>query len=130
MAQLCHAAASGKKNNTGRGPKERCRSVPRGTPSPFFFCFCIFRSVFDPNSSFFAPKPHGNLATQAIGDRESSVALYHGVALKKKMIGRRPRERYVSFPRFGIDNALQDRKERKAKGYKERAESGSLYCFN
>ena len=70
------------------------------------------------------------LTTQATGDRESSVALCHGVALKKKTIGRRPRERCVSFPRFGIDNALQDRKERKTKGDKERAESGSLCCFN
>ena len=70
------------------------------------------------------------LATRAMADRESSVALCHGVALKKKTIGRRPRERCVSFARFGIDNALQDRKERKTKGDKERAESGSLCCFN
>ena len=45
------------------------------------------------------------LATQAIADRESSVALCHGVALKKKkMIGRRPRERCISFPLFGRKN--------------------------
>ena len=36
MVPLCHAAASEKKN-TGRGPKERCRSVPRGAPSPFLY---------------------------------------------------------------------------------------------
>ena len=70
----------------------------------------------------------------SVADHESSVALCHGVALKKKkMIGRGPRERCVSFPRFGINNALQDlqgRKESNAKGDRERAESRSLCCFN
>ena len=42
-----------------------------------------------------------------------------GDVKKKKKISRGPRERCVSFSRFGINNALQDlpgRKERKAKG--------------
>ena len=131
MAPLCHAAASGKKNNTGRGPKSGvalCHGVP-----PHHSCTCdIFRAVFDPDSLFFAPKPHGNPCYAGYrGPREQFHSVPRGGVKEKKMIGRRPRERCVCFPgRFGIDNALQDRKERKAKGDKERAESGSLCCFN
>ena len=33
-------------------------------PKNVTFC-AIFRAVFDSRSSFFAPKPHGNAATQA-----------------------------------------------------------------
>ena len=65
--------------------------------------------------------------------KESSIAVCHGVSLKKKkkktMIGRGPKERCLSFPRFGINNALQGRKERNLKGVWERAESKSLCCF-
>ena len=52
------------------------------------------------------------------------------VLVLASFFARRPRERCVSFSRFDINNALQDRKERKTKGDKERAESGSLCCFN
>ena len=99
MAPLCHAAASGKKNNTGRGPKERCRSVPRGAPSPFLYLRHFSRFLILIPCPLLLNRTE-TLATQAIGDRESSVALC-SVALKKKMIGRRPREWCVSFPPFG-----------------------------
>ena len=46
------------------------------------------------------------------------------------MIGRGPRERCLCFPRFGINNALQGRKEGNSKGVWERAESRSLCCLN
>ena len=98
-----------KKKRIGRGPRERCRSV----------------------SLFF--KRH-LVAERSVADRESSIALCHGVALKKKkgkkMIGRGPRERCIAIPRFGINNALQGRKERNSKGVGEGAESRSLCCFN
>ena len=72
---------------------------------------------------------------RSVADRESSIAQCHGVALKKKkggkkMIGRGPRERSIAIPRFGINNALQGRKERNSKGVGEGAESRSLCCFN
>ena len=53
------------------------------------------------------------------GSREQCRPVAQGDVKKKKMISRGPRERCVSFSRFGINNALQDlpgRKERKAKG--------------
>ena len=72
---------------------------------------------------------------RSVADRESSIAQCHGGALKKKqrkkkMIGRGPRERCIAIPRFGINNALQGRKERNSKGVGEGAESRSLCCFN
>ena len=42
------------------------------------------------------------------------------------MIGRGPRERCIVIPRFGINNALQGRKERNSKGVWEGAESRGL----
>ena len=39
------------------------------------------------------------------------------------MIGRGPRERCIAIPRFGINNALQGRKERNSKAVWKRAES-------
>ena len=163
-------------NTIGRGPRERCRSVPRGAPFLLFFLAPFFRELFDSRSSFFAPNRTETLATQAVADRESSAALCHGVASagymllvalkkkgsvadresgvalchgvalkkkkkgersvadressiaqchgvalkkkkgKKKMIGRGPREMCIAIPRFGINNALQGRKERNSKG--------------
>ena len=100
-----------KKKRIGRGPRERCRSV----------------------SLFF--KRH-LVAERSVADRESSIALCHGVALKKKkkgknkMIGRGPRERCIAIPRFGINNALQGKKGRNSKRVWERADSRSLCCFN
>ena len=98
-------------NTIGRGPRERCRSVPRGAPFLLFFLAPFFRELFDSRSSFFAPNRTETLATQAVADRESSAALCHGVAsagymllvaLKKKGIGRGPRERCRSVPRGGV----------------------------
>ena len=63
--------------------------------------------------------PRRGVKKGSVADHERSVALCHRVKLGKKKICRGPRERCVSFPRFGINNALQDlpgRKERKAKG--------------
>ena len=91
-----------KNKTTSVAVQEGCRSVPRGVPFPLFTCAI---------SSFFAPKPHGNACYAGYGgpreqcrsvprggikkkgsveDRESVVALCHGVALKKK---KRERER-------------------------------------
>ena len=46
------------------------------------------------------------------------------------MIGCRPRERCIAIPRFGINNALQGRKERNSKGVWERAESRGLFVVS
>ena len=94
------------KERIGRGPRERCRSVPQGGVKK------------------------KKKTERSVADRESSIALCYGVALKKKkekkMIGRGPRERCIAIPRFGINNALQGRKERNSKGVWEGAESRSL----
>ena len=105
--------------------------MPRGAPFPLFTCAI---------SSFFAPKPHGNACYAGYGgpreqcrsvprggvekkkgsveDRESGVALCHGVALKKRReIGRGPREQYRSVPRDGV------KKERIGRGPRERCRS-------
>ena len=124
-------------NNIGRGPRERCRSVPRGgAPFPLFYLrHFFFRAGLSIVPRSLLLNLTKTLATQAMADRESSVALGHGVALKKKkgkkkMIGRGPRERCIAIPRFGINNALQGRKEGNSKGVWERAESRGLRCFN
>ena len=115
--------------NIGCAPRERCRSEPRGAPSPLFYllhflarCLTLVpRSLLNRTDA---------LATQAMADRESVV----GVALKKrigrgprercrsvprggvkKKKGRGPGERCLSFPRFGMNNELQGRKERNSK---------------
>ena len=87
-----------KNKTTSVAVQEGCRSVPRGVPFPLFTCAI---------SSFFAPKPHGNACyagyggpreqyrsvprdgvkkrgERSVADRESSIALCHGMALKKK----------------------------------------------
>ena len=54
----------------------------------------------------------------SVEDRESGVALCHGVALKKRReIGRGPREQYRSVPRDGV------KKERIGGGPRERCRS-------
>ena len=117
MALLCHAVALGKKKKqTSVAVQERCRSAPRGASFALFTCAI---------SSFFPPKPHGNACYAGYGgpreqcrsvprggvekkkgsveDRESGVALCHGVALiKRREIGRGPREQYRSVPRDGV----------------------------
>ena len=104
-----------KRERIGRGPRERCRSVSQGGVKK--------------------KKERERERERSVADRESSIAQCHGVALKKKqrkkkMIGRGPRERCIAIPRFGINNALQGRKERNSKGVGEGAESRSLCCFN
>ena len=110
MALLCHAVALGnnKKKNIGRGPRA-VSLCARGAPFPLYTCAI---------SSFFAPKPNGNACYAGYGgpreqcpsvprggvekqkgsveDRESGVALFHGVALKNKK-DRSRTERAVSL---------------------------------
>ena len=75
MALLCHAVALGKKK------KHRSRSKSG----------VALRHGVPPSRSLLAPFPRSlllnrteTLATRAMADRESGVALCHGVALKKK----------------------------------------------
>ena len=113
-------------NNIGRGPRERVALCPPSALllAPFFSRGFVYRS------SFFAPKPHGNACYAGYGGpREQCRSVPRGGVKEKKMIGRRPRERCVSFPLFGRKNELQGRKEHNAKGDRERAESRSLCCF-
>ena len=67
-------------NNIGRGPREPCRSVPRGAPSPFFYLrhFYAWCLTLVPRSLLLNRTE--TFATQAVADGESSVALCHGVA--------------------------------------------------
>ena len=104
-------------------------------PLPLFYLRHFFRAGLSIVPRSLLLNRTETLATRAIADRESGVALCHGVALKKKkgkkkMIGRGPRERCIVIPRFGINNALQGRKERNSKGVWERTESRGLGCFN
>ena len=86
--------------------------MPRGAPFP-------------PSRSLLAPFPRSlllnrteTLATRTMTDRESSVALCHGVALKKKERDRSRTERAVSLcPRDGV------KKERIVRGPRERCRS-------
>ena len=79
--ERCHAVPQGGvKKRSARGPRELCRSVPWGVPFPSCYLRHFSRGLW-PSFSLFAPKPHGN-ACHA-GDWERSVALCHGVALKK-----------------------------------------------
>ena len=104
--------------NIGRGPRERCRSVPRGAPFPLFYLRHFFRAGLTIVPRSLLLNRTETLATRAMVDRESSVALCHGVALKKKGIGRGSRERCRSVPRGGV----------KKKGSVEDRESGIALC--
>ena len=96
MALRCHAVAL-KKQKKHRSRSKSGVALCHGVP---------------PSRSLLAPFPHSlllnrteTLATRAMADRESSVALCHGVALKKKKkreIGHGPREQYRSVPRGGV----------------------------
>ena len=82
MAPLCHAAASGKKITLVAVRKSGvalCHGVP-----PRRSCTCvIFRALFDPNSSSFAPKPHGNPCYAGYrGPREQCRSVLCGVKEK------------------------------------------------
>ena len=102
--------------NIGCAPRERCRSEPRGAPSPLFYLrhFLARCLTLDPRSLL---NRTDALATQAMADRESvvgialkkkgsvedresGVAPCHGVALKKKK-GHGPREQFRSVRRGG-----------------------------
>ena len=127
--------------------------MARGAPFPLFYLRHFFRAGLSNVPRSLLLNCTETLATRAMADRENSVALCHGVVLKKrdrsrteravslprgdvkkdkgkKMIGCGPRERCSAIPRFGINNALQGRKERNSKGVWERAESRGLCCFN
>ena len=49
----------------GRGEGEGRKPYLSFPPLPRSFTYAIFHAVFDSRSLFFAPKPHGTLATQA-----------------------------------------------------------------
>ena len=95
MALLCHAVALGNKTNkqtkkTSVAVQERCRSVPL--------------SLCAPSRSLLAPFPRSlllnrteTLATRAMADRESSVALCHGGGVEKKKKDQSRNERAVSL---------------------------------
>ena len=108
MASLCHAVALGK---TSVALRESGVALSHGVPPPRSFTCAFSRAVFDSRSSFFA-KLHGRTCYAGYGgprercrgsvkkkgsveDRESGVALCHGVALKKKKRSRT--ERAVSL---------------------------------
>ena len=76
----------------GRGPREQYRSVPRDGVK--------------------------KKRERSVEDRESSIALCHGMALKER-IGRGPREQYRSVPRDGV------KRERIGRGPRERCRSVS-----
>ena len=74
IVSLCRAVALGKKN-TGRGPREWCRSAPQGGVKkkkiargprercrsvPALLLAPFFARFLDLHSLFFASKPHGN----------------------------------------------------------------------
>ena len=94
----------------GRGPREQYRSVPRDGVKKKGE-----RSVEDRESSI--ALCHGMALKEkgSVEDRESGVALCHKVALKKKgererEIGRGPREQYRSVPRGGVKKEKREKK--------------------
>ena len=109
-------------NNISRGPREPCRSVPRGAPSPLFYLRHFFRVVFDSRSSFFAPKPHGNACYAGCGGRRKQCRSVPrggvrrlwapGGVKKRKEIGLGPREQCHSVPRCGVKKKDRSRTER------------------
>ena len=86
-----------KKKRIGRGPRERCRSVPRGGVKKKKG----ERSVADRESSIALCHGMALKKKGSVEDRESGVALCHKVALKKKK-----RERETERYRSGTERAL------------------------
>ena len=70
-------------DNNGRGVREKCHSVPRGAPSPFFCWHHFFARCLTLLPRSLVLNHTETIAMQAIMDRESSVALCHRVVLKK-----------------------------------------------
>ena len=74
-----------------------------GCPLPALLLASFFRVGLTIVPRSFLLNRTETLATRAMADLASSVALCHGVALKKKKgIGRGPRERCRSVPRGGV----------------------------
>ena len=86
-------------------------------PSRSFSCAVFFRPGLTIFPRSLLLNRTETLATRAMADRESGVALCHGVALKKKRISRGPREQYRSVPQGGV------KKERIGRGPRERCRS-------
>ena len=103
MPLLCHAVALGKKQITSVAVRDSGVALRHGVPLPALllspFCFRAGLTIVPRSLLLNRTK---TLATRAMADRESSVALCHGLALKKKRIGRGPRERWRSVPRGGV----------------------------
>ena len=104
VALRCHAVALKKKTKKHRSRSKSGVALCHGVP---------------PSRSLLAPFPHSlllnrteTLATRAKADRESSVTLCHGVVLKKKRIGRGPRERCRSVPRGGVKKKKKKERDR------------------
>ena len=67
-------------NNISRGPRKPCRSVPRGARSPLFYLRHFFAWFLTLVPRSLLLNRTETIATQAVADGESSVALCHGVA--------------------------------------------------
>ena len=95
MALLCHAVALGKKQITSVAVRDSGVALYHGVPpSRSFTCAIFFRAGLTIVPLSLLLHRTKTLATRAMADRESSVALCHGLALKKKKrVGRGPRER-------------------------------------
>ena len=76
-------------DNNGRGVREKCRSVPRGAPSPFFCWHHFFARCLTLLPRSLVLNHTETIAKQAITDRESSVALCHRVVLIKESVADR-----------------------------------------
>ena len=100
-------------NNISRGPREPCRSMPRGAPSPLFYLRHFFAWFLTLVPRFLLLNSTETLAAQTVADGESSVALCHGVASG----GLGPKERCHSVPRCGV-------KKRIDRGLREQCRSG------
>ena len=140
MPLLCHAVALGKKQITSVAVRDSGVALRHGVPLPALllspFCFRAGLTIVPRSLLLNRTK---TLATRAMADRESSVALCHGLALKKKgsvedresggalchgvalkkkkeretEIGRGPRERRRSMPRGGVPKKKKKKKKKK-----------------
>ena len=113
MPLLCHAVALGKKQITSVAVRDSGVALRHGVPLPALllspFCFRAGLTIVPRSLLLNRTK---TLATRAMADRESSVALCHGLALKKKRIGRGPRERWRSVPRGGVKKKKERDRDR------------------
>ena len=112
VALRCHAVALKKKTKKHRSRSKSGVALCHGVPP--------FRSLLAPFNRSFLLNRTETLATRAMADRESSVALCHGVAFKKKG------ERSVADRESSI--ALCHGMALKKKGSVEDRESGVALC--